>query len=183
MTLARGLQLTLFNVDPMLRAHNTGSARNAYGMAAQHIVCETLGLRPIPIDGRCGICLDAEDGEIFYEIKSVRTTGKIVIYDWRLEKELSSGVPVMYAILIHSLRGAREDILNAMRQCAPRILLIPLYEVAYAAREQAQRRYLKPRSARANGYNRKGYAQGYRNIPLRRLLNVAGAEIVQVPCS
>lgn len=180
MTLARGLQLPLLSVDPLLQAHNTASARNAYGLAAQHIVCETLGLWPIPIDGRCGICLDAEDGKIFYEIKSTRKTGKVVIYDWRLEKELSSGVPVMYAILIHTLRGAREDILDAMRRCGPRILLVPLYEVAYAAREQTRCYYLKPRCDRPNGYNRAGYVQGYRSVPIKRLLNATGAEIVPV---
>lgn len=164
-------QLSLLSVDPMLNASSNAEARNAYGTAAQLIVCESLGLFPIAIDGRYDICFDAELDGIFYEIKSVHKSGKLVVYDWRLEKEMACGVLCFYAIMVHNLRGARSDILNCLRKNIHRIVVVPLDTISSAARK-CPLNIPKPclPDNKRNGYNRKGYCRGYRNIPVSMIL-------------
>src|SRR4051812_20128751 len=69
-------QLQLLDVTPRYPIESNAAARNAYGSAAQEIVCAALKLRPIPINGQCDICFDAEDSDFFYEIKSCHRSGK-----------------------------------------------------------------------------------------------------------
>src|SRR4051812_26775895 len=93
-------QLSLLSVAPSYTITKNAQARNAYGTVAVEIVCAALNLLPIPINGNYAICFDAQDSNGFYEIKSVHRSGKVVIYDWRMEKEASVNVPLAYAILV-----------------------------------------------------------------------------------
>src|SRR6185436_5250151 len=90
----------LFDLLPVFDCHNTASARNAYGSAAQEIVYRLLGIRPIPINGSYTTNFDGLLDGTYYEIKSTRRKGgKLVIYDWRMEKEQAAGVPLRYLVV------------------------------------------------------------------------------------
>lgn len=173
MTFARATkQINLFYIPPFLSCTNNAQARNAYGTAAQDIVCQRLRLNPIKIDGRCDVCFDAEKDNEFYEIKSVHLKGKVVIYDWRLEKELASPFPAFYAILVHGLRHGRNDIHKLLLEKAIMILVIPLEKVQQIAAQypiRTMKMTTKFASTR-NGYTRKGYNKGYRNVPVKAFL-------------
>lgn len=168
-------QLSLISVAPILNAGNTAQARTAYGTAAQIIVCETLGLLPIRIDGRFDVCFDAEKDGVFYEIKSVNVRGKVVIYDFRMKKEQAAGVTVFYAILVHRLRCERADILPKMRESVVKICVVPLEKVVETALRYPLVPVVKKNYPFRSGYDRKGYADGYRNIPVRDFMNEQNA--------
>jgi hypothetical protein len=176
LSLARGLQPDLLAVDPMLHADSNASARNAYGVAAQVIVCEALRLRAIRINGNFGVCFDAEDDDHFYEIKSCHAGAKVVIYHWRLEKELAQDVPLKYAILIHRLRGARLDVLAQLRAKAKQILVLPVAEVSRVFERHVTR--FTVRKQHMTGYTRPGYDRGYRNLPLVELMASPQTQII-----
>ena len=160
-------QQDLIYLAPIFNCKNNASARNAYGMAAQEIVWNTLNLNPIRINGNFDCCFDAEKDGVYYEIKSVKTTGKIVIYDWRMLKEARSGVKLKYAILIHTIKGCRDNILFHMQECRPRIVLLD-YKVMHKIALAFPLKVYK-KTAKINGYNRKGYVDGYRNVPVAEL--------------
>ena len=163
------MQIPLLIIDPVLDAWNNASARNAYGMAAQIIACERLSLLPIAIDGRCQICPDAEKEGIFYEIKSAHKNGKVVIYDWRLQKELASRLPLYYCIVIHKLRGARKNILPMLRESVVVIKIFSVQTIAIIAKRYPLNIPRPVGNDPRTGYNRKGYIQGYRNVPVKDL--------------
>lgn len=174
MRLARASkQLLLLDTPPRYQLVSNATARNAYGCAAQEIVCAALQIEPIPINGKCDICFDAESGENFFEIKSVHRNGKVVIYDWRMQKERGAGVPLFYAILVHTCRGERNGsmVFSAMSRF-PEILVIPAESVHLIAEKQPARKLLAKTSDPRCGYNRKGYREGYRNLPLLPLRNL-----------
>lgn len=165
-----GMQLSLFpHLRPSYVITTNAHARNAYGQAVQEIVCAALGLDPIAIDGSKEVCFDAERDGVFYEIKSVHRHGKLVIYDWRMEKEARAGVTLVYALLVHSVRGARtSDNMWHQFQSLPLELWTLPYQVVHEVALRCPLSKIKaswngdPR----NGYNRKGYRNGYRNLGL-----------------
>lgn len=167
-------QLPLIPVWPIYNADSNATARNAYGQAAEDIVCAALGLRSIPIDGRYDVCFDAESptGD-FYEIKSCHERrGKVVIYDWRMKKEEAFYANLYYAILLHTIAGERSDILRKMADKGCAILVLPASDVHAIAAVQplnTVKFYSNPRF----GYSRKGYKDGYRNVPIDALLKLA----------
>ena len=175
MTLARASQqLSLLSIAPSINATSNASARNAYGSAAQEIVCAALDIRPIPINGNCEVCFDAESPAGFFEIKSVRRGAKVVIYDWRMSKEACAGVTLYYAILIHQLKGQREQILEAMIAREPEILVLPAELVHTAARLSSKRTHQSAwATGTRNGYTRAGYCDGYRNVSISQLMAMA----------
>lgn len=168
-TLARASrQLSLLSVAPRFSITKNAQARNAYGQIAQEIVCAALDLLPIPINGKCSICFDAERSGHFYEIKSVKHTGKVVIYDWRMEKERAAKVSLSYAILIHNVRGSDgHDLLREMLNSKPEILVMPASVIHELAQSYPLRQLQRPSSDPRNGYNRAGYRDGYRNVPVK----------------
>lgn len=168
-------QLELFQHNRVINATCTADARNAYGEAAQDIVRAVLGLQAIRINGSFTTCFDAYKEGIYYEIKSVKSGGKVVCYDWRMEKEANSGVPLTYAILIHVIRGEREDIIGKMSNTPLKILSIPEASVHSVAYEQVLNVHKKFTSKR-NGFNRAGYSEGYRNVPVNKLWEMLGVE-------
>lgn len=177
-TLARASrQLSLLSVSPRFSITKNAQARNAYGQIAQEIVCAALDLLPIPISGSCSVCFDAERSGHFYEIKSVKRTGKVVIYDWRMKKERAAKVPLSYAILAHNVRGSDgHDLLQEMLASEPEILLIPAHVIHESALRFPLRTLQCVSSDPRNGYNRAGYRKGYRNVPVKELKK-------QLPCT
>jgi hypothetical protein len=170
-TLARAdLQLPLLSIAPRYRITKNGQARNAYGTVAQEIVCAVLRLDPIRINGNCTICFDAERDGVFYEIKSVKRNGKVVLYDWRMEKEHASRVPLRYAILVHGVtRSNGYDLFAEMVTSGLKLLIIDACTIHTLALTfplcTPRRTYLDPH----NGYTRHGYKDGYRNVPVREI--------------
>lgn len=160
-------QLQLLSVAPNFRATSNASARCAYGSAAQEIVCAALDIKPIPINGNCEVCFDAEGshGE-FYEIKSVRRGHKVVLYDWRMRKEKRAKKKLFYAILIHRIKGERHDIMWRMLERCPEILIIRASLIHRIAKKYPKRKLLHKSGGPRSGYNRKGYRSGYRNVPI-----------------
>lgn len=162
-------QLQLFESKPVYRLTNNAQARNAYGRAAQEIVCRALSLQSIPTNGRYEICFDAKDADSYYEIKSVHQKSSVVLYEWRMAKESGSGVPLRYAILAHNAKGCRDadklyDILN---DGGMELFVLPasiIHSLAIHFRIQS---YTPSKKYKRLGYDRGGYKAGYRLLPMR----------------
>lgn len=168
-------QITLLELEPTIAATSNASARNAYGQAAQEIVCAALGLQPIPINGNYPVCFDAEKDNHFYEIKSVKRGCKVVCYKWRLDKERPFHDILDYAILVHRVRKARENIMWRLLEGAE-ILVIKSHVLHSLARQcplntikRAHLNKLKRGQPHYNGYTREGYRDGYFNVPVNAL--------------
>lgn len=169
-------QEPLFNIAPTFRVDRNATARNAYGAAAQEIVCAALNLWPIPIDGSKDVCFDAEGLLEFYEIKSCHAKSKVVIYDFRIEKEQRANVPLRYAILAHNLKGERRGdrivsglLRDATIVLAPSSLVHRLALAETLCTIKSERKHDK-----RFGYTREGYNRGYRNLPLVTLMSFSG---------
>lgn len=165
-------QMPLLKVAPIFYCSSNATTRNAYGMAAQEIACAALGLSPISTNGNYAVCFDAEKEGAFFEIKSVQNNGKVVVYDWRLKKEEAAGVPLSYVIVIHRLKGARDSITDRMLTAGVKILLVPFTSVRDAAMQCPLNKINTANGIgkSRNGYQREGYRDGYRNIPVGALL-------------
>lgn len=167
-TLARASryqQLKLLDLPPTIKIESNAQARNVYGSLAQEVACAALGLRPIPIDGRCLVCFDAERDGRFIEIKSVHASGKLVVYDWRMEKEAAFS-NLDYVIVVHKARGCQSvSALLASFEKFLEIWWMPAPIVHKAALQCPLRLLIKPSSDPRNGYSRAGYVRGYRNVP------------------
>lgn len=165
-------QLPLLEVIPSGVILSNAHARNAYGCAIQELVCKTLDLYPIPINGNYAICFDAEgkDGQQ-YEIKSVHRQGKVVLYDWRMKKEAGAGVPLLYAVLVHCVRGARSqaDLWRQIRETPCRLIVLPAETVHSVGTAYPLNTIKRESKNPRNGYTRAGYKDGYRNLPVSAL--------------
>jgi len=146
-------------------------------MAAQDIVCDTLGLLPIPINGKFEACFDAFRDGWYFEIKSVKLGSAIPVYKWRIEKEqraAAHGVNLAYAILVHRLKNEHEDIRRKLAASAYCVVIIPAALVHSLAMEC--REYKVERGhhwSKRNGYEREGYIEGYKLLPVKRILEAA----------
>lgn len=172
-------QLELLSVQPVYNIPTNAHARNAYGCAAQEIVCAAMGLRPIPIDGSKEICFDAAtpDESRHFEIKSVHNNAKIVIYNWRMTKEAK--VPsARYIILKHRVRRHRDGhtLFQAFADGGLECWVLSMQTVHHVAQQEPSRILLAKNKEGAvnedprNGYNRAGYRDGYRNVPMKKFL-------------
>lgn len=152
-----------------------GQARNAFGAIAQEIVWSALGIQPIRINGNCEICFDGKGLDAYFEIKSVRRGAKVVVYKWRLEKEQKSDQKIFYAILIHDCCGLRSKILEKMIGTG-KILVLPLSAIVSACSGLPLNVPKPVENKPRHGYTRKGYKDGYYNIPINSLLklNISG---------
>lgn len=162
-------QLQLFNLCPSVVIRNNAQARNVYGALAQDVACTALELQAIPIDGHCAVCFDAERDGQFFEIKSVHASGKLVIYDWRAEKE-AAFLALQYVLVVHKARGCKSvSELLASFACYLEIWQLPATTIHTAAQQCTLRQLVKQSTNSRNGYNRAGYCRGYRNVPLAGL--------------
>lgn len=163
-------QISLFNLCPTAKMGNNALARNAYGQLAQDVVCAVLRLNPIPIDGSKTVCCDAElDGQHF-EIKSVRRGCKVVLYDWRMKKEGEAVPNLKYAILVHDNRKAESiaGMLETMKAKPPTLIIADASQI-HAWAKFCPLNIMKA-GAKPSGYTRPGYSEGYRNLPVTKLL-------------
>lgn len=165
-------QLSLLTIAPSYRITRNAQARNAYGQVASELVCAALGLTVIPI-GRYDACFDGHRCNTFYEIKSVRRGCKVVIYDWRAAKEAASGVDLNYVVLMHNVRGSTGvRLVEEMVEGGIDIMVLPAAMVHEAAAKEPLRKLTKL-ALEPNGYSRKGYILGYRNVPVKKLMAMA----------
>lgn len=174
-------QLTLLDVAPSFVIASNAHARNAYGTVAQHLACAALGMSPVPINGNYAVCFDADRAGTPYEIKSVHRSGKLVIYDWRAEKE--NAFPALrYALVVHRTRGCRSA--TALLATLHRYLEIwdlPAAAIHNAALQCPLRRLVHSSPDARNGYSRDGYARGYRNVPLASF-HPAHSQLITFTC-
>ena len=164
-----------FDMCPDFQIPSCAVARNAYGQAAQEIVCAALVLDPIPINGKAVVCFDAVGRGVLYEIKSVGRGGKMVLYDWRMAKEEAVAVGAKYAILEHRVVGAKnsQDMWDQYSDHELRCYLLPILAVHRAAKQcpLVVPPLAKTDKGKRFGYNRKGYADGYRNVPMKMFVD------------
>lgn len=162
------------NVLPSYELIKNAQSRNGYGSAAQYLSCAALGLDGIAIDGSKDVCFDAEKDGQFYEIKSVRKGGKVVIYDFRMEKEQATGLPLKYLIFVHKLKGVKssEELWSTISQTEFDILLIDARTIHKFASQCPLNKIKKIHGGRC-GYAREGYIRGYRNLPVKQLRQIS----------
>lgn len=164
------LQYTMFWVPPMLNCDSNASARNAFGTAAEEIAKQLLGITAIKINGSYDVCFDGKRGDEYFEIKSTsQKSGKVVLYDWRLGKDVEANVKLTYIIVCHAVKGCRTDIVGTMLSRPLELLLLPaevIHELAHACPLQHLKTELVEGWSERSGYARDGYKDGYRNLPL-----------------
>lgn len=158
---------------------SVGSLRTHYGKAMEELACAFLGIYTIPINGNYDVNFDAFYKDQFYEIKSVQASGKVVIYDWRMEKEKPFGKNLTYVFVVHKVKSAKSN-RDLWRQIESKGVSIFNYP-ASTVHEEALKCPLKvmnPGNKRA-GWNRKGYSNGYRNLPLKNLIHPESPRVGQ----
>ncbi len=148
-----------------------GEARNRYGTAINTVVNALLGLEDIPNAGSHDVCFDSyhRPSSTYVEVKSLRRKGKLVVYDWRLEKDKAAGVPLVYVIGVHNCKGAASvgAMWHKMRDTLDEVWVFP-HAFIEAEALKCEPRAIKTEATASgvrNGYQRPGYRRGYRNIP------------------
>lgn len=155
---------------------SVASGRSFSGHAAEAIVRSALNMQEVAHDGKNthnydGAWLKGES-YLFAEIKSVRKGGKVVVYDWRLEKgSLMPEDSLVYLIAVHSCRGAKshEEMSARMVETLDTVYALTSDEIKHLATSEPLRQVKPMDESGQNGYNRKGYCEGYRNIPLHKI--------------
>lgn len=177
-------QPRLFDLLPEINCTSCASARNAYGMAAQEVVYRLLGVTEIRINGNYLNCFDGYKDGVYYEIKSTKTKGgKVVLYDYRMRKDVAAGVPLRYLIVCHSISGERDNVLQKMLDRQIEIVSIPACAVHALALEQKLMAINRVPVGPHEGYTRSGYKEGYRNLPIAKVLSRSRFQRTQVPNS
>lgn len=167
------IQPLLFDV-PQERVFGTnGAARTHYGNEVQKIVCALLGLTEIPNSGNYDAVFDAQCPRTrrFFEIKSVHATNKIPLYEWRVIKDRESGVEPIYLFAVHRVRGVRSlsTLRSALAQSLTAVYAVHHESVAAAVATEPLRQIVAEEKGSRMGYKRKGYCDGYRNLPVTRV--------------
>lgn len=147
-----------------------GAARTHYGAIVQSAVSSLLELVEISNSGEYDIVFDAyhRDTDQFFEIKSVHATNKIPIYNWRIRKEIESGVNPIYLFAIHRVRGAGSKLacLKALAESMTIIVALSASNVERMLKNEKVRQLVAEERNSRLGYKRKGYCEGYRNLPV-----------------
>lgn len=166
-------------ISPCYAITSNAQARNAYGAAASEIVCASLGLDPIAIDGSKEVCFDASRHGQNYEIKSVHHKSKLVVYDWRMRKEIrwmrEKGANLRYAVLSHGLRRHKDGstLIDALFESGLSLIVV---NAAVIHREAFQQKlnHIQQDTYRGSrfGYSRKGYVDGYYNLACKHVLKL-----------
>jgi hypothetical protein len=169
------IQLPLLDVRPNKPISRNGEARTRYGACVNEAVNALLGLEDIPNSGSHDCVFDSyhRPSSTFVEVKSLRVKNKIPVYRWRIEKDKAAGVPLVYVIGIHDCKGAKslDEMWRRMADTLDTVLVLPAARIeALALAEDLQTigSHRTP-SGERNGYQRKGYKEGYHNIPWAKL--------------
>jgi hypothetical protein len=164
--------LTVIPDKPLTRS---GEARTRYGRVVEEIVCGLLGLTDIPNSGSHDIVFDAhhKPSGTYVEIKSLREKNKMPIYEWRRTKDRDCGVPLVYVIATHrcTRQATLRDVWHTMAATVDTLYVLPAWWVDLEARRHEIRRLVKPVPGSRMGYERIGYADGYRNIPFAAIID------------
>jgi hypothetical protein len=152
-----------------------GDMRSYSGNVLEEIVKNALCLHPGIANGQASTCPDAftpTSTMLPVEIKSLRRRNKMVVYDWRMKKEARH---CLYFIGIHKRRpGARSlaDLWRSFSTSLLEVYILTAREVEEIALMQPLNKIgqAKTKSGQRNGYQRKGYKDGYRNVPFSALL-------------
>lgn len=166
-------QPDLISVLPDKPITKNGEARTRYGRVVEEIVCALLGLTDIPNSGSHDIVFDAHHPSgTFCEIKSLRAKNKLPIYEWRRTKDRECGVPLVYVIAVHrcTQQTSLSDVWRTMAGTIQDIYVMPAWWVDLVARRHALRQLVKQSPNSRMGYRRKGYCDGYRNIPFADII-------------
>lgn len=162
----------LFYTAPVINCDSPASARCAYGNAAQEIVYALLDIERIPINVQYSTNFDGKKGAMYFEIKSTKQQGgKVVVYDWRVQKEILANVPLTYLLVCHKLNQHREDIVQVMADTGVVIYSLPAAVVHHLAHELPKRTLKMSEANARSGYMRGEYKTGYRNIDLRTIID------------
>jgi hypothetical protein len=164
-------QTRLFEEPDLIKFPTLASARNRFGDAAEEIACKALNLCRIPVDGRFDVCFDAQDARgRFYEIKSVRFNSSIPLWNWRIKKDRQAGVPLSYVIVCHDTGGVKDtrELWAGLAGSVREILIVPL---GIMEGLHSKGKLVKPRTSLNHGSMRKGYRDGYRLVPVKKLAN------------
>lgn len=174
------IQPALFEMLPDKPIHKPGEARTRFGACVNEIVNMLLGLEDIPNSGSHEVVFDAflRSRNSFVEVKSLRRKNKLPVYQWRIEKDKEAGVPLLYVIGVHNcpkqatLGGVWLEMAKTMNQ----ILVLPASVIEELAADEPlqQIKTHKTASGERNGYQRKGYKDGYKNIPWQALVESCG---------
>lgn len=162
-------QPNLLDVMPDKPITKNGEARTRYGRVVEEIVCSLLGLTDIPNSGSHDIVFDAhhKPSGTYCEIKSLREGNKLPIYEWRRTKDRECGVPMVYVIAVHrcTRQSSLSDVWRTMASSIKSVYVLPSWWVDLEARQQCLRQLVAQSPNSRMGYKRKGYCEGYRNIP------------------
>lgn len=173
-------QPDLLEILPEFRFMTAASKRTHFGKAIEEVACAAFRLIPIPINSNCEVNFDARLGDMFYEFKSAADAGSpaSVIYDSRIRKDRSAGVPLTYVFGLHQAKGAatNRELWEALAGNGVRLLSVPARIVHKLALEQPLQKVARVKldgSPSYAGYAREGYRDGYRRLPLKPLLEAA----------
>jgi len=182
----RAIQEELFPLTvPDREITSNGQARNEYGKVVEEVIPAILGVNPIKNTGTHDIVFDAFGNGFYYEIKSLYHTSKLPLYEWRRLKDREAEVPLLYAVALHRVKGAStvREVWEKMSASLRTILVIPHEVVGNLALDQKlvclKGRENIPENTR-NGYARKGYRDGYRNVSAKSLKEAAPHTLVTV---
>ena len=175
-------QTSLFEIEPVFEFGPVAARRAHYGNLMESVVCHFLKIQPLPIFSSKKINLDARSvtGDRLYEIKSVRRSSKVPLYDWRMKKEKEVN-GLFYVFAIHSINQATNatEWFNQIEDTGIRLIEVPTSEV----HRMAEGLPLQiNRSSVKCGYNREGYKEGYRNLPVKEILHRAVSTILPEFC-
>lgn len=174
-------QPELFPVEFSGSIDTGGALRVRSGARIEDVVCRALRLTPISISGSYDVCYDAgtyhRGKEIFFEIKSLRKHNKSPLYVFRLKKDVKAtkqcGVPLIYAFCIHNIESgceSQEEITKSLLSHPIQINLLPLSQVIELTKDLPLKQIKSDNGT--NGYNREGYADGYKNLSQKTISSV-----------
>ena len=170
-------QPDLIPVMPDKPITKNGEARTRYGRVVEEIVCSLLGLTDIPNSGSHDIVFDAhhKPTDTYCEIKSLRHNNKLPVYQWRLAKDMACEVPLLYVLAIHrcTKQATLSDVWRTMAATISDIYILPAWWVYLESRRHPLRQLVKQELGSRMGYKRKGYCDGYRNLPYSSLTSPA----------
>lgn len=173
-------QPLLLDVPQTKQIDPGGEARTRYGRVVEKAVIRLLDLQDIPNSGNYDVVYDAgkrhDDRDLYYEIKSLRRNNKCPIYDWRLKKDAESKVNPVYLIAVHDCKKMPDmvELWQGMAETMTDIYALSLPTITRLANNEPLKeiKTVSTESGPRNGYQRKGYREGYRNIPFQTIASL-----------
>lgn len=175
-------QQTLFDHPPEFKFKGAGHRRTFMGAIMEEVVCGLLGFTRLPTGGKDVYQPDAKDPQDRpVEIKSVcinsKNSGKSVLYDFRMEKDRIHAPALAYVFACHMSVGKgkaknADEFLTRLQHHLT-LAIVPAWVVRTDALRDCKLCKIKSKRSggKRAGYEREGYAEGYRSLPVRPYLN------------